>query len=299
MQEIRIEHLAFSIGGRQILKDISLILGGHEFVGLIGPNGCGKSTLLKHSYRVNPIQSGQIFMDNVPMKEINLKNAAQKIAVMGQFNRMDFDFTVLDIALMGRTPYKKSFEDDTEEDYNMAREALERVGMWQARERSFNTLSGGEQQRVLLARALVQEPEYLILDEPTNHLDIKYQLELLKIVKGLGVGIVAALHDMNLAAAFCDRICVLKDGVIQKMGTPAEVVTVDTLRTVYGVESSVEVDEHHIPFVRYRVEPRAYGQLHVENSIHRGASIDGESSVSAGVSIQSASANVVAHRESL
>lgn len=254
MRDIRIEHLQYTVDGREILKDISLTLGGKEFVGLIGPNGSGKSTLLKHVYRVNPIQQGQVYIDDVPLREVPLRDSARKIAVMGQFSRLDFDFTVFQIALMGRTPYKQSFDDDNDYDYALAESSLKKVGMWEARERSFSTLSGGEQQRVMLARALVQEPEYLILDEPTNHLDITYQLELLKIVKSLGIGVVAALHELNLAAQFCDCLCVLKDGVIQRMGTPQEVITESTLREVYGVKSIIEYDEHHIPHVRYIVE---------------------------------------------
>lgn len=254
MREIRIEHLRYVVEGKQILQDISLTLGGHEFVGLIGPNGCGKSTLLKHLYRVNPIQQGQIYFDDVPLADVSIRESAQKIAVMGQFTHLDFDFSVMDIALMGRTPYKKSFDDDNEYDYALAESSLNKVGMWHAKNRSFMTLSGGEQQRVMLARALVQEPEYLILDEPTNHLDITYQLELLKIVKSLGIGVVAALHELNLAALFCDRICVLKDGIIQQLGTPKEVITESTLFNVYGVESVINYDEYDIPHVRYVVE---------------------------------------------
>lgn len=254
MRDIRIEQLQYTVEGREILKDISLTLGGQEFVGLIGPNGSGKSTLLKHIYRVNPIQQGQIYIDDVPLRDVPLRDSAQKIAVMGQFTRLDFDFTVLQIALMGRTPYKQSFDDDNDYDYALAESSLKKVGMWEAKNRSFSTLSGGEQQRVMLARALVQEPEYLILDEPTNHLDITYQLELLKIVKSLGIGVVAALHELNLAAQFCDRICVLKDGMIQRMGAPREVITESTLNDVYGVKSVVAYDEYQIPHARYIVE---------------------------------------------
>ena len=127
MDHIRIDNLHYSVAGKEILKGVSLDLGGHEFVGLIGPNGCGKSTLLKHIYRVNPIQTGQIFLDGQPLGDIPLRESARKIAVMGQFTRMDFDFTVFQIALMGRTPYKKSFQEDTEEDYAKVQSALEGV----------------------------------------------------------------------------------------------------------------------------------------------------------------------------
>ena len=158
MKNIHIEHLHFHIGEKTILHDITADLPADRFVALLGPNGCGKSTLLKHLYRVHRIQEGQILMDGTPIAEIPLRAAAQEIGVMGQFHSVDFDFTVEEIALMGRAPYKESFEEDTAADSALVHAALERVGMADAAQRSFNELSGGEQQRVMLARCLVQEP---------------------------------------------------------------------------------------------------------------------------------------------
>ena len=159
MKNIHIEHLKFRIGAKEILHGITADLPADRFVALLGPNGCGKSTLLKHLYRVHRVQEGQVTMDGTPIAEIPLRAAAQEIGVMGQFHAVDFDFTVEEIALMGRAPYKESFEEDTEEDLALVRAALERVGMADAAQRSFNELSGGEQQRVMLARCLVQEPQ--------------------------------------------------------------------------------------------------------------------------------------------
>lgn len=253
MKDIRIEHLNFHIGQKHILKDVNLTIDGSKFLGLIGPNGSGKSTLLKHLYRVNHLQEGHIEFDGMPIEGFPLHEAAKKIAVMSQFHGMDFDFTVHQIALMGRTPYKKSFQGDTPEDLAKVEAALTQVGMWQAKDRYFSSLSGGEQQRVMLARVLVQEPEFLILDEPTNHLDITYQIQLLKIVKGLGVGIVSALHDLNLASMFCDEICVMKDGHIIKHGTPKEVLTEELIGDVYGVKANVHYNEQDLPTIIYQV----------------------------------------------
>lgn len=252
MEDIIIQNLWYTVGHKPILQDINLTLGGHSFVGLLGPNGSGKSTLLKHLYGVNEIQQGSIYVGQRTLQSIPLRERAQCIAVMTQFHRLDFDFSVMEITLMGRTPYKRGFDQDDPVDYEKARTALVQVGMWEQRERSFNSLSGGEQQRVMLARVLVQEPQYIILDEPTNHLDITYQLELLKIVKSLQVGVVAALHDLNLAAQFCDTLCLLKEGHIVATGTPTDVLTEQRIYDVYGVPAVVSAIEQGV-HVRYRV----------------------------------------------
>ena len=252
MKEIRIEGLKFRIGAKEILHGISAALPADRFVALLGPNGCGKSTLLKHLYRVHQIQEGAVYFDGTPLADIPLRAAAQEIGVMGQFHAVDFDFSVEEIALMGRAPYKESFEEDTAEDFALVRAALDKVGMADAAARSFNELSGGEQQRVMLARCLVQEPRLLILDEPTNHLDVKYQLHLLRLVKGLGIGVIAALHDLNLAAMFADLLVVMKAGEIAEIGTPREVITEEMLQGVYGVAANVAYDAEGLPLVDYR-----------------------------------------------
>ena len=254
MKEIHIENLHFRIGAKEILRGITADLPADRFVALLGPNGCGKSTLLKHLYRVHPIQEGSVAMDDTPIAQIPLRAAAQEIGVMGQFHAVDFDFSAEEIVLMGRAPYKESFEEDTAADFALVRTALERVGMADAAQHSFNELSGGEQQRVMLARCLVQEPQLLILDEPTNHLDIKYQLHILELVKGLGIGVIAALHDLNLAAMYADLLVVMKEGRIDRIGTPQEIITEDMLAHIYGVRANVTYDAAGLPLVDYRTE---------------------------------------------
>lgn len=239
MKEIIVNNLTYTVGGATILQNLSLRIPGQKFVGLLGPNGCGKSTLLKHLYRVLPVKLGQVQFDGEDLTTIPLRTSAQRIGVMAQFNTVNFDFTVWQLVLMGRTPFKKGFDDDTAEDYALAEAALRRVGLWERASRRFSTLSGGEQQRVLLARVLCQEPEYLILDEPTNHLDITYQLELLAVIKELKIGVVAALHDLNLAAMFCDELCILKAGQVVAQGTPTDILQPALLQTVYGVSGHV------------------------------------------------------------
>lgn len=174
------------------------------------------------------------------MSSLSHRDTALKMAVVAQHSTVNFDFSVLEMVLMGRSPYKGLLDRDQIDDYEIARHALAQVGLSDFESRNFNTLSGGEQQRVILARALAQRTECLVLDEPTNHLDIKYQLELMTIVKRLDATVVAAIHDLNLAAIYCDRLIALKDGSVVCTGTPHEVLTEDTIRHIYGVSVTVQ-----------------------------------------------------------
>ena len=170
-----------------------------------------------------------------------MKESALALAVVTQHNYYNFDFKVSEVVFMGRTPHKKSMEMDNSEDLRMVEDALSKVNMLDLKDRSFSSLSGGEQQRIILARALAQQTPCLILDEPTNHLDIKYQLEVLDIVKSLGCTAICALHDLNLAAQYCDRIYIMKDGHIVANGTPQEVITESMIQEIYGVKASVTI----------------------------------------------------------
>lgn len=227
----------------EILKGIDIELGNKEFIGVIGPNGSGKSTLLKCLYRNLSPSSGSIYIDKVEIGKISTRESAKKIGVLAQHNHHSFDFTVLDMVLMGRSPYKKLMDRDTKEDYDIVYEAIDKVNIRHLSNRSFNSLSGGEQQRVILARALAQKTKCLILDEPTNHLDIKYQLQLMEIVKDLGIEVIAAIHDLNIAAMYCDKIYVLKNGEIVAYGTPKDVLTKELIKEVYDVDAKVIKDK--------------------------------------------------------
>ena len=198
--KITTEQLQATLGGSHILKGVSIEVSDKDFVGIIGPNGSGKSTLLKSIYRVLTPQSGTVFLDGNALNSYKPKESARKMAVVAQHNYYNFEFSVQDVVLMGRAPHKKAMERDNADDYRIVREALEKVNMGGFAQRSFSTLSGGEQQRVILARALAQQTQCLILDEPTNHLDIKYQLQLMDIVRSLRLTVVAAIHDLNIAA---------------------------------------------------------------------------------------------------
>ncbi len=213
-----------------------------DFVGIIGPNGSGKSTLLKSIYRVLTPQSGTVFLDGNALNSYKPKESARKMAVVAQHNYYNFEFSVQDVVLMGRAPHKKAMERDNADDYRIVREALEKVNMGGFAQRSFSTLSGGEQQRVILARALAQQTQCLILDEPTNHLDIKYQLQLMDTVRSLRLTVVAAIHDLNIAAMYCNKLFVLQNGRIIAFGPPKQVLTREFIRQVYEVEAKLYTD---------------------------------------------------------
>jgi len=237
---IQTNNIQVSFGSKTILQDISLAIQDKEFVGIIGPNGSGKSTFLKCLYRVLQPNGGKIFFDGSELSSLSHRDTALKMAVVAQHSTVNFDFSVLEMVLMGRSPYKGLLDRDQLDDYEIARHALAQVGLSDFESRNFNTLSGGEQQRVILARALAQRTECLVLDEPTNHLDIKYQLELMTIVKRLDATVVSAIHDLNLAAIYCDRIIALKDGHIVCSGTPQDVLSSDTIHHIYGVSAMVQ-----------------------------------------------------------
>ena len=250
--EIRTEDVKAELGGTQIIKGINLDAGAHKVVGLIGPNGSGKSTLLKCIYRVLAPTGGAVYLGDQRLSDYSVRESAQRVAVLAQHNYYNFEFSVRDVVLMGRSPHKRSMERDNAHDYEVVADALRMVGMQDFATRSFSTLSGGEQQRVILARALAQQTPCLILDEPTNHLDIKYQLELMDIVRALDRTVICAVHDLNIGAMYCDELFAIKDGEGVTSGAPEEVITPALIRTLYDVEATVFVDDDGVRHVLYR-----------------------------------------------
>ena len=236
-----VKELLIKISKKEIVHGISFDVADKDFVGIIGPNGSGKSTTLKAIYRVLKPVSGAIFIDGLNITEVSMKESALKTAVVAQHNYYNFDFSVMDVAMMGRAPHKEPMELDNEHDREIARDALSKVGMLEFADRNFYTLSGGEQQRVILARALTQQTPFLILDEPTNHLDIKYQLQLMDTIKDLdGLTVLCALHDLNIACEYCNKLIMMKDGSVYAVGTPEEILTPENIKEVYGVNATVE-----------------------------------------------------------
>lgn len=260
--QIRTEDLKAVLNGNPILKGVSLQAGEKQLIGVIGPNGGGKSTLLKCIYRVLQPTGGAVFLDGKPLSEYSFRESALKIAVVAQHNYYNFDFSVQDVVLMGRSPHKKALERDNAQDFRIVEEALTKVGMLHFAERSFSTLSGGEQQRVILARALAQQTPCLILDEPTNHLDIKYQLQLMDLVRGLDRTVITAVHDLNIAAMYCDWLYAVKDGRVVGQGTPQTLLTPEFIRQVYEVEAEVSTDRNGMLRVLYYP-----GQIHQEDAL--------------------------------
>jgi len=234
--------VSWSVDERQILASLDLDVRPGEFAGLIGPNGSGKSTFLRTIYRVLKPDAGLITLDGDDVWKLSTRVAARRTAAVLQESLGDFDFSAEEMIFMGRTPHKGALDRETAEDQRVVSDALLRVGLAGFADRAYSTLSGGEKQRVLVARALAQQARFMVLDEPTNHLDIRYQLEIMELVKGLGVTTLAALHDLNLASTYCDRIFAIDAGRVVTSGTPEEVLTPELLRRVFGVGASVQTN---------------------------------------------------------
>lgn len=254
MSILEIENLTYKIDDSLISDGINIKFEENTFTGIIGPNGSGKSTLLKQIYRVLKPTKGKIFFDGIDIDDISSKKMARQMAVLPQENQSDFDYTVREIILMGRFPYHSFFmgDHDFDVDINLMKKYLNIVGLREQENQYFKTLSGGEKQRVLLARALVQEAELLILDEVTNHLDIGYQYKVLEILKGLNMTIISAIHDLNLAMKFCDQVVIIDKGRIIVTGNPKDIITRENLKEIFKIDAQIiKRDNSHIIDYRY------------------------------------------------
>jgi iron complex transport system ATP-binding protein len=245
---IEVNSISFRYHEDWVLQDVSFRVEKGEFVGVIGPNGSGKTTLLKILYRLLSPQKGEILFELVPMRKMDRNDIAKRIAVVAQETQLLFPFSVLETVLMGRSPYLGHLMFESEKDLEIAKKAMEWTKVLPFSERPMDELSGGERKRVFIARALAQEPEVILLDEPTANLDIHHQIDFLDLILTLnrerGLTIVMASHDMNIASEFCDRLILLQDGRIYKMGTPDEVITKENIESVYGCE--VWIDQNPV-----------------------------------------------------
>jgi len=239
--KLRINKLSFNYKSIVALKDVDLKLDLNEVLSIVGPNGSGKSTLLKCIDRILKPKQGAVLIDGRDVASIRLDELSKIIGYVPQTSTSTFPFTVFDIVLMGRKPYIRWSV--TEKDREVVAEILNYLGISALAARYLNELSGGEQQKVIVARALAQQPQILLLDEPTSNLDIKHQLEVLGIIKGLSrsrqLSVVMAMHDLNLASRFSDKMIMLKQGSIFAVGTPKSVITEENIESVYGVKSQV------------------------------------------------------------
>ncbi len=237
---IQLEDISFTYETSPVLIDLTFSTGKKDFIGLIGPNGSGKSTLLKIMGAILKPDSGSIEFKGSPLSQFSKKLFAQSVSWIPQEHPMVFPFKVSEIVLMGRHPYLSRLSFESEEDFDITRRAMEITMTSQFADRYFNEISGGEKQRVMIASALAQSPELLLLDEPTSALDLKYQIQILSILKNLNANhdmtLVMAMHDLNLASRFCNRLILLNEGKIVRDGTPEEVLEKEILEQVYGIE---------------------------------------------------------------
>ncbi len=231
-------------GSVKVLEDVNLSVKGGDFVGILGPNGSGKTTLLKSISRSLKPHKGTILLNETDIYSLKSVDVAKQMAVVPQETSIGFNFSALDIVLMGRNPHMKRFQMESEKDMAVARKVMNLTNIWHLAERPINELSGGEKQRVIIARALAQEPKILLLDEPLTHLDIMNQLEIMDLVKDLCVKeklvVLAVFHDFNLAARYCNSAIMLKDSKIFAAGSLTDVLTSENIKSVFNVDAIVQ-----------------------------------------------------------
>ncbi len=237
--------------GKHLLEHVDITVNDGEMIGVVGPNGSGKTTLLRSLYGACVINGGKITLDGTAMEQLSRRAIARRIAVVPQGQALDGDQTVGDMVALGRLPHQAWFASHGRRDDLAVREALDRVGLRTMAHRSMHLLSGGEVQRALVARALCQEADHLLLDEPTNHLDLGYQHDILAFIRELGLATLVVLHDLNLAARYCDRILLLDKGRLVAGGTTETVLTPARISKIYGVQTTriaTPAGRHHLVF---------------------------------------------------
>ncbi|MDO3703274.1 ABC transporter ATP-binding protein [Micromonospora sp. C28SCA-DRY-2] len=237
--DLRLDDVTVAVDDNVIVRDLSLDVPHGQVVGLIGPNGSGKSTALRCIYRALRPSRGAVWIGPDDLSTLPLRRSARSVAALTQDGGTDLDFTVAETVALGRAPHLRGNQPLSDRERDLCRRAMAQLDVLHLAGRGMLTLSGGERQRVFVARALVQEPQVLVLDEPTNHLDVRHQIELLSLLRGSELTVLVVLHDLNLAAAACDRLAVLSQGRLVATGTPADVLTADLVRTVFGVAVSV------------------------------------------------------------
>jgi len=245
---LKIDNVSAGYYREDIIKGISLEINAGDFMGIIGPNGSGKTTLLRLITRVLVLRRGRVYFQGLDASQMNLKEFCRQVAFVTQDISTDFPFTAMETVLMGRIPHLKRLQFETRRDMEIAEAALLETATINLKDKRIDELSAGERQRVIIARALAQEPVLLFLDEPTAHLDIGHQIQILDLLKRLNrcndLTIVMVLHDLNLASAYCNRIALLDKGIIFKEGIPEEVLTYQNIEAVY--KTVVLVDKNKI-----------------------------------------------------
>ncbi len=241
---IEVKSIFFKYQKDWVLNNISFNVKKGDFLGIIGPNGSGKTTLLKILHRLISPERGEIIIEGKLIQKMDRIEIARKIGVVSQETHLLFPFRVIEVVLMGRNPYLGHLLFETKKDLEIARRAMELTEIASLSDRFMDELSGGERKRVFIARALAQEPEIILLDEPTANLDIHHQIDFLNLIQNLnkekGLTIIMASHDINISAEFCNRLILLQNGNIFKIGTPSEVITQENIECVYGCKVFVD-----------------------------------------------------------
>ena len=243
---LSVRNLSFAVGDKTILHDVSVNFAEGKITAILGANGSGKSTLMSFLGK-NRAAPGHIFLCGKDVSGIPSHAYAQRAAMLPQQRETIADFTVEDVVVMGRFPYKRQFRDYTEADYEIAQSAMREVGIEVMARRRIGSMSGGEIQRVMIAKVLAQRPELILMDEPTNHLDVRYKVALMNTLRTYGGTIILVLHDLSLAAQYADRVVVMKHGRIREEGDTADVMRTELLEEIFGV-----------PFVRFEKDGRVY-----------------------------------------
>ena len=244
---LKTRSLKYNYDKKVVLENVDLEIIKGETIGILGPNGCGKTTLLKNLNKNLIPAEGCVLLDDMDMGEMPKKDIAKKVAVVPQTNEIRFAFTVRDIVTMGRFPFQGLMSGESDEDLRIVNNAIEKTGLSDLADRHINTMSGGERQRVIIARALAQTPSILLMDEPTLHLDISTQFDVLDLVSRLSkeenMTVVIVSHDLPMVVRYCDRIMMLKDHKVFATGTPEEVLTPENMRAVFNVDAVLEKDD--------------------------------------------------------
>ena len=237
---ISIDNIGVSYGPRTILHGVSAQVADGQLTALMGPNGCGKTTLLRCIGGLLAPSEGRVCLDGKPVGRYAARDLAQRIAFVRQHQHTDFDFTAFETVLMGRNPYQHRLQNESQADRDIVERCMRQTGTWHLRFARPDQMSGGELQRVMIARALAQETPVLLMDEPVSNLDIAHQLEVMRLLRTLGKTVVIVLHDLNLALHFCDRLLLLHDGTLLYHGPIADGLTPERIQTVYGVTTHRE-----------------------------------------------------------
>jgi iron complex transport system ATP-binding protein len=248
------KNISWRTEGNQILDDISFTISEGSFTGVIGPNGAGKSSLLRCLYRFIKPEKGVVSFDGQDIWQFNANEYAKSVAVVLQETPSQFNLTVQSVVALGLIPHKTLFARESALELKKISQALSQVGLSDKALQNFEHLSGGEKQRALIARAIVQSPRLLIMDEPTSHLDVRYQIQIMQLAKSLGITVLASFHDLNLASAMCENILVLDQGKLICQGAPSAVMTTQMLSKVFGVRANVSEQKNKTPHISYHYD---------------------------------------------